>query len=141
MLKILAPLDGSNNATRVIDYLIRSAADMKGLEVALVNVRNPIDAPEISRFWSADQIREFQQKEGTLLLQAAQERLAQAGIRASLEVLVGDIAPTIAQHAQARGCDLIVMGSRGMGAIATLLMGSVASKVVHLSPVPVTLVK
>ncbi|MFN5167526.1 MAG: universal stress protein [Pseudomonadota bacterium] len=37
--------------------------------------------------------------------------------------------------------DGIVMGSRGMGALGNLAFGSVATKVVHLADVPVTLVK
>ncbi|MCJ9712965.1 universal stress protein, partial [Bordetella hinzii] len=38
-------------------------------------------------------------------------------------------------------CDRIVMGTRGLGAVGGLVLGSVAQKVIHLSPVPVTLVK
>ncbi len=41
----------------------------------------------------------------------------------------------------AEGVDVIVMGTRGMGALANLALGSTATKVVHLAEVPVTLVK
>jgi nucleotide-binding universal stress UspA family protein len=39
------------------------------------------------------------------------------------------------------GCDLIVMGTHGRGAVAGMVMGSVANRVLHLAPCPVQLVK
>jgi nucleotide-binding universal stress UspA family protein len=53
----------------------------------------------------------------------------------------GEVAQTIAQVADSQGMDEVVMGTRGMGALGTLLLGSVAYRVVHLVHVPVTLVK
>lgn len=50
-------------------------------------------------------------------------------------------APDIVKRAEELGCDGIVMGTQGRGAIGSLLMGSVAIKVVHLTRLPVTLVK
>jgi nucleotide-binding universal stress UspA family protein len=47
----------------------------------------------------------------------------------------------IARFARERGCDQILMGTRGLGAIGSLLLGSVATKVIHLADVPVLLVK
>lgn len=141
MLKILAPIDGSNNSARVIEYLIQFARASKPFEVCLINVRDAVDSPQVRRFWSEEQIRDFQQNEGNLLLEPARKKLADAGIRCSAEVVVGDIAPTIVEQARARGCDMIVMGARGMGAIGNLLMGSVATKVMHLAEMPITLVK
>ncbi len=141
MLKILAPLDGSNNANRVVDHLLVLAQATRQMEVHLLNVRDTIDAPQVQRFWSAEQIAQFQQQEGKLLLERAGKRLAGTSIAHTAEVLVGDIAPTIAAQATAKGCNLIVMGTRGMGGIGNLLMGSVATKVIHLAGVPVQLVK
>jgi nucleotide-binding universal stress UspA family protein len=141
MLKILAPIDGSNNSARVIDYLIQFSRRAKSFEVCVINVRDVIDSPQVHRFWSADQIRDFQQKEGNLLLEPARKRLEESGVRHAAEVVVGDVAQTIAAQAKAKGCDMIVMGTRGMGTIGNLLMGSVATKVVHLAEMPITLVK
>jgi len=141
MLKILAPIDGSNNSARVIEYLIQFARVSKPFEVCLINVRDAVDSPQVHRFWSKEQIRNFQQKEGSLLLEPARQKLAESAIRCSAEVVVGNIAPTIAAQAKAKGCDMIVMGTRGMGTIGSLLMGSVATKVMHLAEMPITLVK
>jgi nucleotide-binding universal stress UspA family protein len=47
----------------------------------------------------------------------------------------------IADYARDEGCALIVMGTRGLGSIANMLLGSVATKVIHLAEVPVLLIK
>lgn len=141
MLKILAPVDGSNNAARMIEQLIKLAGEARQAEVCLINVREPVDSLEVRKYWSDDKIAEFQQKEGNLLLEPVKKRLSDAGIQHSAEVAIGDIAPTIAHYAKAKGCNMIMMGTRGMGGIANLLMGSVATKVIHLAEVPVLLVK
>ncbi len=57
------------------------------------------------------------------------------------EILVGSVAQAIVKRGEDLGCDGIVMGTRGMGAIGNLAMGSVATKVIHLTKLPVTLVK
>jgi nucleotide-binding universal stress UspA family protein len=52
-------------------------------------------------------------------------------------VLVGDPAAAIAKFAQDNGADLIAMGTRGLGAASSLLMGSVAAKILHHAKIPV----
>jgi nucleotide-binding universal stress UspA family protein len=56
-------------------------------------------------------------------------------------VEIGSPAETIAKVAREQGCDGIVMGTRGLGAVSSVLLGSVSSRVLHLSDLPVTLVK
>ena len=56
-------------------------------------------------------------------------------------VHVGQTAEVIARLAGELECDLIVMGSHGRSGLAGLIMGSVASRVLHLAPCPVLLVK
>lgn len=65
----------------------------------------------------------------------------EAGVDFTTEVRIGEVAREIAKAADEKGCDAIVMGTRGMGAIGNLVMGSVATKVIHLTKLPVTLVK
>ena len=61
--------------------------------------------------------------------------------KVQLEMRVGLPATEIARMADSLGAGEIVMGTRGMGGVKGLFMGSVAMKVVHLSKCPVTLVK
>jgi len=57
------------------------------------------------------------------------------------ELLFGDVAECIMRVAETRACDLVVMGTRGLGTLRGLLLGSKAQKVVSLAPCPVLLVK
>ena len=56
-------------------------------------------------------------------------------------IVPGHPAETIVDVAKKHDCTRVVMGTRGLGTIDGLVLGSVAYKVLHLSPVPVTLVK
>jgi nucleotide-binding universal stress UspA family protein len=56
-------------------------------------------------------------------------------------VLVGPIAETIVKHARETRCDLICVGSRGMGALGKALLGSTATKLAQLSPLPLLIAK
>jgi nucleotide-binding universal stress UspA family protein len=140
-MKFLVPVDGSACALRAVSYLIRLAQCREAVEIALLNVREPADAWEIRRFLNADEIARLQQSEGEVDLSEARALLDAAGVAYHAHVLVGPPAPTIARFAQQHGCDSIVMGTHGRAGLIDLFLGSVAAKVIHLSPVPVTLIK
>ena len=74
-------------------------------------------------------------------LAAAKRLLDASGLAYTDHILVGQTAEAIVQHANAAFCDMIAVATRGMGAAANLLLGSVASKVLQLSAVPVMVVK
>jgi nucleotide-binding universal stress UspA family protein len=86
-------------------------------------------------------MRQLAAEQSHWMLGAIEERLRAATVPHTVEMREGEPAETIARRAEELGCDAIVMGSRGMGRIAGLVMGSVATKVVHLTSLPVTLVK
>jgi nucleotide-binding universal stress UspA family protein len=67
--------------------------------------------------------------------------LRQARVRCETHVVYGNAPQAIIRTARRLNCDSIVMGTRGLGAIGNVFLGSVASKVIHLSPVPVTLIR
>ena len=67
--------------------------------------------------------------------------LDKAGIPYTAAVLVGPVAETIVDYAQKNGCEKIVMGTRGLGALGSVLLGSVTSRLMSLTDLPVTLVK
>jgi nucleotide-binding universal stress UspA family protein len=75
------------------------------------------------------------------MLRAAKKKLDAAGIPYQARVLVGSVAETLVKHAREKRCELIYIGTRGMSALGKALVGSTATKVLHISDVPVLLVK
>jgi nucleotide-binding universal stress UspA family protein len=63
------------------------------------------------------------------------------GIVPETELLEGDAAEQILELARRRGADMIVVGSRGRGAVAEALLGSVSQAIVHGADCPVLVVK
>ena len=90
---------------------------------------------------NADLIEKAQQIEAKKLLKSACALLEKAELKYIQHAETGPIARTIVDYAKTHACDSIVMGSRGMGAFANLVLGSIANQVVHLTDIPVTLVK
>lgn len=142
MLKVLVPVDGSENAQRAVLHVISlTQGRVKPMEVVLLNVQAPIDAWEVRRVFKPEEIEAMLEVQGGEALKGARELLDQAGVRYTPQVLIGDAAQTIAEQAKSQECEHIVMGTRGVSSLANLLMGSVATKVIHLTDLPVTLVK
>lgn len=143
MLKILLAVDGSENASRATQTLIETAGWYKEpLEVELVTIHLPL--PHVGGFAgsvvSHDMVEKYYSEEGGKALAPARKLLDAAGVRYIPHILVGEIAPSLVSHAQKTGCKMLYMGTRGMSAVSNLMVGSVATKVLHLSTVPVVLV-
>lgn len=74
-------------------------------------------------------------------LDAARALADQAGFEAEYELLEGEPARELAQFADARDADLLVVGTRGLGAVAGVLLGNVSTALVRLSHRPVVIVR
>ena len=90
---------------------------------------------------SQDIVDNYYQEEGEKALRSARALLDEASIPYSSHMEVGHIAETIAKFVKEKRCGQIVMGTRGLAAVSGLLLGSVATKVLHLVHIPVMLVK
>lgn len=143
MKKVLLPIDGSACSLRGVSLVIQKRlhyANPDDLDIHLVNVQPPF-SHDVSRFSSHDQMAEFHRDESEKSMRAARELLDAAGAKYTCHYEVGKIAETITGLADSLHCDQIVMGTHGHGALAELLTGSVTAKVVHLSKIPILLVK
>lgn len=137
----LIALDGSEPSLKVIDYVITEAANrLTRPQLLLVNVQPPL-SNDITRFIEEKVVSDYHRETGDAALAQARQKLEAAGLAYSAHIMLGEAAPTLVEFATDKGCSLIVMGARGLGSVAGLLMGSVATKVVKLSTVPVLLVK
>ena len=142
MRDLLVPIDGSENSVRALQHALKMAKANGTTRLHLLTVHpEPVVYGEIQVYVSSEKMKELQDLHSKDLLQPAIEAATAAGVPFESEIMIGDPAATISRRADELGCDGIVMGTRGMGAIGNLMMGSIATKVVHLTRVPVTLVK
>jgi nucleotide-binding universal stress UspA family protein len=137
----LVPVDGSPDALRALAHALSELRDRPGAQVHVLNVQPPPIHPWPGKLVSPDVIEEELRREGEMIVQAADAAASDSGIRCTRHVRIGQTAHEIAACAVEQHCDAIVMGTRGLGRVAGLVLGSVASKVVHLATLPVTLVK
>jgi len=140
----LIAFDGSENAVRAIDEVL-DTMDTTKLHVHLLYVHEPVQINEVAfntePLLDMLRINKAREEAGLALLTPAKERLESAGIAFDAHIRSGNPAEVINDFSREYHCDLIVMGTRGMGTIKNLLLGSVASKIVHLTEKPLLLVK
>jgi nucleotide-binding universal stress UspA family protein len=142
MLKMLIATDGSEHAKRAIEAVANLARAGVQLEVILVNVRDTavfygeLPVPNI------EEIDKAQQKFQDALLAEAVSHAQACGLKVrSTQRALGLAAAEIVRVASECGADQIVMGTHGRGALGSLFLGSVAQRVIHLTSLPVLLVK
>jgi nucleotide-binding universal stress UspA family protein len=136
--KLVVPVDGSPHSLRALRYAGKRQLAMQQGRILVLNVQSPLPA---SRFVSRAMIDEHQSREGEAALKPARELIKRMKLDADIHVRTGEPAAVITDFAKQVRCGEIVMGTRGLGRVAGLVLGSVATKVLVLAPCPVTLVK
>jgi nucleotide-binding universal stress UspA family protein len=141
MKTILVPVDGSDSSTRALKVAVSLLEQRPDAILHVINVQAPIISGNVKRFFSADAINDYYQDCGQTAMVPAKAMLDAAGVAYQEKTVVGHVAPTIADFVKQHGCEHIVMGTRGLGSVSGLVLGSVTTKVLTLVDVPVTLVK
>ncbi len=141
--RILLAVDGSESAEHAVNYLLavrQSMREPEAMELHLINVQRPVSG-DVSRFVAGETLKDYHLERAEKALAPARALLSAAGQTYKEHQRVGDPATSIAEVAQSEGCDLVVMGTRGLGGHTAGLIGSVAQGTVANSSVPVLLVK
>lgn len=142
MKSILVPVDGSDSSVRAVKLAMQEMQEHKETtSLFLLTVQAPILSGNVTRFFSTEAIQDYYDDEGRNALRPAKALLDDSGVAYTEHVSVGPIASTIADFVTANNCDHIIMGTRGLGSVSSLMLGSVTTKVLTLVDVPVTLVK
>lgn len=140
MKHILVPCDGSANALRALAYAAGLAKDDPAVRLELLHVLDPMHFRNPAAALPPDELERRRADALAHVLQPARAILDAAGVPYQVHARTGDPAGEIAAQVAESGCDGVVMGTRGLGPVASLMIGSVACHVVHLVQVPVTLV-
>lgn len=142
MVKILHPVDGSENvvrATRQLLVMLPWYKEPPTIELLAVTLPVP-HFPHMGMVVSHETIERFHTEDADAMLAPSMAVLDAAGVRYTTRRRIGPIAETIVDQATQAGADLLLIGARGHTALVNMIMGSVASRVLHLASTPVLLV-
>ncbi len=137
--KVLAAVDGSEQAAKALDFAIEFTRRYNG-ELHLIYVAPDESPPDaLIEFARAEHLRDTPSAVynaiGESLLRGAENRALEAELTAvSSQMEYGDAAKGIIDYARAHAIETIVMGTRGFGELQGLLLGSVSMKVQSLAP-------
>ena len=141
MLKILIAVDGSDLSLDAVHHALALLRQGLRASVVLAHVQEPATLYELVTTRDPDLIAAASLEAGEHLMAPARALLESAGVPYETDVGVGDVAHTLVDMIERSGCDMVIIGAKGQGAIADVLLGSVSQEVAHASPVPVTIVK
>ena len=137
MKNILVPVDGSEGADRAIEKAVM-LAKLCNAKVNFLYVAN-INQLAINAVLS-DAILDSVTKAGNVILERAREMVPE-GVEKESFSDTGSPAVVVLDFAESNNIDLIVMGSRGLGVVKGVLLGSVSQYVVEQAKCPVLVVK
>jgi nucleotide-binding universal stress UspA family protein len=135
--RILFPTDGSEGAGDAFEH----ALDIAAANDATVVVLNVADTTRDSVVRVGNEVLDALVSEGERVVEETAERARERGVAVETETLQGSPAETIADYAEARGVDLVVMPTHGRQGLERLFLGSVTERVVRSATVPVLTVR
>ena len=142
--KILIAIDSSDASSKVLTYGIDLAGKLDA-EVTIVHVIEPYSkrSTVLNQLNPAmvKQTNELYELAGQELMETAKKQTAAANVPVQYETLIGNAAQQIMSAAKKSGATMIIIGSRGMNAVAEFILGSVSSKVAMYAEIPVLIVK
>ncbi len=136
---LLVPLDGSEVAEGALVIAGELAESLDGTIVLVCVVPPPVPG----RFYAPnllDQLQEAQVREAEAYLDSVAGRLKSDRLHVDTHVLCGEVANLLVRFTELERCDLIVMGSHGLGGHVWHVFGSVAQKMLHSARCPVLIV-
>ncbi len=139
MKRILVAVDGSEPSLKAA----RMAADIAlrfGSELSFVHVVPKLVLPPDVYGLTIAEVEKEHRAYADRLLERAVASLEEPSLDVSTRVIYGSPAEAIAEEGAANDIGLIVVGSRGHGAVARMFLGSVSDRLVHISPKPVLVV-
>ena len=140
-MKILVPVDGSENSMRAASYTLKMAKAHTNLEVTLLAVACLYSYYNSEIVLDKNVINEECRQQFALILENAKTIFSDQGVSVNAVLMQGDPASVLINYVEKNGIDKIIIGSRGLGLLKSAILGSVTYKVLHNVKIPVTVIK
>ncbi len=140
-MKFLVPVDGSEAALDAVRHVLHLWREGLKVTLVLATVQAPTYLYEMVLAPDSDVLEKVTGAVGGRALEGAEALCVDAGLPFEREIGSGDPAATLIEMAERHGCEAIILGARGLGALHGALLGSVSQAVLRASKVPVTVVK
>ncbi|WP_027996750.1 universal stress protein [Simplicispira psychrophila] len=140
-MNILLAVDGSAYTKKMLAYLAtHDYLQGTAHQYTVITVQPALPARARAAV-GKEVVNQYYADEADKVMGPVCKYLERHGVTAQRVAKVGSVGETIAKFADAEKFDMLVMGSRGHGALATLVMGSVTMQVLANSTVPVLIVR
>lgn len=136
--KILVPVDGSKHS-QLAKRKAMGMASSTGAEIILLYAMGKV--PNLIGGLAREELVTELTRQGKALLEPYRKVLDEKGIRYEEMLEPGEPGDVICEVAKREGCDLIVIGSRGLNDLGSMVLGSVTHRVLHMSDLPVLVVR
>jgi len=138
--RILVPIDGSESSLRTLDYAAELASIL-GSQIELFHVIAPLPST-VQRYFQVNDLTQEIHGFGREMLEDAQKTISEKyNLEIETDLIYGDPANEICEKAKKNQFDLIVIGSRGLSDISSIIMGSVSRRVARHAVCPVLIVR
>ena len=135
-------VDGSANSLRAVRHAIALAGDLKTApQLTLINVHLSALVSPVAKGIDRHQIEQYMDQIAEEELKEARQAMSEAGIAVKVIKGHGEVAPTIIDIIKKEKIDMMVMGGKGRSSLSDLILGSITTKLISISPVPVLVVK
>ena len=138
-MTILVATDGSRNAERAVECASRLARKMED-SLVVIHVTPSLPTTKENLIQLLKEELGSPREAGEKYLRRARRIALDEGVEAEVKLVKGSPAEEILKEGE-KGYELIVLGHHGKGKVHDLLIGGVASKIIHLSKTPVLVVK
>jgi nucleotide-binding universal stress UspA family protein len=140
-MKLLIAIDGSEHSLEAARHALRLRDAGLTAGFVLATVQEPTFLYEMVLPPTSEVLERVSGAVGHRALEGAEALFRAAGVPFDHEIGSGAVAPTLLAIARAHGCDGIILGARGLGAVRAALLGSVSQAVLQGATVPVTVVR
>jgi nucleotide-binding universal stress UspA family protein len=138
--RILVPVDGSDHAEKAVEFAANSALQNDATMLLLHVFKPTAIPPAVHDYIKAEGLHESPssvyhqslETTGQEILDEAAAKAKSLGVsKVEMALVEGDPAETIIEYAKEHEYDIIIIGSRGLGGVKSLFLGSVSTKVCH----------